>query len=434
MSKQDEQLYGREGIEQAQGYEPMQMAVPDPDPEPAIDSDSAIAKHLQRPAPPEPIERTYNDVRTGEPRDGTETVEMDRAAEDLSKIRATERLELDKERNADLHEALDYLQQEQSVLAAAAAPQPAQPQQQEPQPDYQPQYTAEAIAAMSPEQQNALYAASQAQIAEADRQIADFLQNPAVRERIEGEFNTVKTQAAAEVQQARAAYQKVITQNATAGLAALNASFPELAGMSAEQIQGALRLMQPQRAEQYRQHVGLVSNLIAAHQQQAAQQQQQLALQAQQQAQAWQELEAYRLAEVKRYEAATAHENPETMRTLRESAFPLIERHYGVPEATMRALASGQQRVDGMRLLHSSAFQLMITDALKYRMAQQSVGRSASRPIPQVVRPGMSEAPPRGDDGALATAIAKFNKQGGDTGTQGLRNAAAIVAARRNSR
>ena len=242
MSKQDEQLYGREGIEQAQGYEPMQMAVPDPDPEPAIDSDSAIAKHLQRPAPPEPIERTYNDVRTGEPRDGTETVEMDRAAEDLSKIRATERLELDKERNADLHEALDYLQQEQSVLAAAAAPQPAQPQQQEPQPDYQPQYTAEAIAAMSPEQQNALYAASQAQIAEADRQIADFLQNPAVRERIEGEFNTVKTQAAAEVQQARAAYQKVITQNATAGLAALNASFPELAGMSAEQITGRAKV------------------------------------------------------------------------------------------------------------------------------------------------------------------------------------------------
>ena len=100
--------------------------------------------------------------------------------------------------------------------------------------------------------------------------------------------------------------------------------------------------MQPQRAEQYRQHVGLVSNLIAAHQQQAAQAQaQQLALQAQQRERAAQQLEQYRLAEVKRYEEATAHENPETMRTLRENAFPMIERHYGVPEATMRALASG---------------------------------------------------------------------------------------------
>ena len=192
--------------------------------------------------------------------------------------------------------------------------------------------------------------------------------------------------------------------------------------------------MQPQRAEQYRQHVGLVSNLIAAHQQQAAQAQAQAQAQAaQQQARAWQELEAYRLAEVKRYEAATAHENPETMRTLRESAFPLIERHYGVPEATMRALASGQQRVDGMRLLHSSAFQLMITDALKYRMAQQSVGKAVTRPVPQVQRPGISE-PVRIDDGAVASALARLNQPGGNEGRQGLKNAAALVAARRGNR
>ena len=52
----------------------------------------------------------------------------------------------------------------------------------------------------------------------------------------------------------------------------------------------------------------------------------------------------------------------------------------GFRKPTMRALASGQQRVDGMRLLHSSAFQLMITDALKYRMAQQSVGKAVTRP------------------------------------------------------
>ena len=179
--------------------------------------------------------------------------------------------------------------------------------------------------------------------------------------------------------------------------------------MSPEQIQGALRLMQPQRAEQYRQHVGLVSNLIAAHQQQAAQQQQQqLALQAQQQQRAQQQLEQYRLAEVKRYEEATAHESPELMRTLRESAFPMIERHYGVPEAMMRALASGQQHVDSAELLHSSAFQLMITDALKYRMAQQSVGRSASRPIPQVVRPGSSAEAQTRTEAALAEAQAKL--------------------------
>jgi hypothetical protein len=401
MSDQDEQLYGKEGIEQAQGFTPLQHAVPDEPKEPAIDADSAIAKHLQRPAPPEPVHRDYFDVQSGEATPSNQTLEIDRASRDLSEIRKAERQELESARNAELNEALGWLAHEEEAMRLATTPQPAQPSQ--------PELDPEAIAALPLEQQNALYAANQAQLAEADRQIQEFLKNPEVRERIEGEFNTVKTQAAAEVQQARAAYQHVIAQNAAAGLAALNASFPELAGMTPDQVTGALRLMQPQRAEQYRQHVGLVSNLIAAHQQQAAQQQQQqLALQAQQQQRAAQELEQYRLAEVKRYEAATAHENPETMRTLRESAFPMIERHYGIPEATMRALASGQQRVDSAALLHSSAFQLMITDALKFRMAQQSVGRAASRPIPQVIRPGSSAEAQTRTEAALAEAQAKL--------------------------
>jgi hypothetical protein len=427
----EEQKYGLEGIEQAQGYEPMPMAQPDPEPEPAIDSDSALAKHLQRPAPPEPTTREYTDAATGTHRPDNEVVEMDRAAEDLANIRRQENLELEKQHNSDLNEALDFLQQEQSALADATTPRPVE---QQPTQEPQPALTPEQFQAMSLEERNALFETNQAIIQEADRQLQAVLADPIIREKIESEFSAVKTQAAAEVQQARAAYQQVIAQNANAGLAALNASFPELAGMNAEQIQGALRLMQPQRAEQYRQHVGLVSNLIAAHQQQAAQAQaQQLALQAQQRERAAQQLEQYRLAEVKRYEEATAHENPETMRTLRENAFPMIEKHYGVPETTMRALASGQQRVDSAALLHSSAFQLMITDALKYRMAQQSVGKAVTRPVPQVQRPGISE-PVRIDDGAVASALARLNQPGGNEGRQGLKNAAALVAARRGNR
>ena len=124
----EEQKYGLEGIEQAQGYEPMPMAQPDPEPEPAIDSDSALAKHLQRPAPPEPTTREYTDAATGTHRPDNEVVEMDRAAEDLANIRRQENLELEKQHNSDLNEALDYLQQEQSALAAAAAPQPVEQQ------------------------------------------------------------------------------------------------------------------------------------------------------------------------------------------------------------------------------------------------------------------------------------------------------------------
>ena len=210
----EEQKYGLEGIEQAQGYDPMPMANPDPEPEPAIDSDSALAKHLQRPAPPEPTTREYTDAATGTHRPDNEVVEMDRAAEDLANIRRQENLELEKQHNSDLNQALDFLAQEQAALAAAAAPQPVE--QQHPNNDFTPEVEAE----------NAAYAHSQALFAEADRQIQEVLKDPIIRERIEGEFNTVKTQTAAEVQQAKAAYQQVIAHNAAAGLAALNASFP----------------------------------------------------------------------------------------------------------------------------------------------------------------------------------------------------------------
>jgi hypothetical protein len=274
----------------------------------------------------------------------------------------------------------------------------------------------------------------QATIDEADKRVAEFLKDPYVRERVEREFGQVQQQAAAEVQQARAAYQQVIAQNATAGLAALNASFPELAGMSAEQVQGALRMMPPQRAEQYKQHVGLVSSLVAAHQQQAAQQQQQqLALQAQQRQQQAQWLEQYRLAEVSRFEERTANENPETMKAIREGALEMLETHYGIPQERMRALASGEQKIDSTALVHSAEFQLLALDALKYRMAQQGVAKAVTRPVPQVQRPGISESV-RIDDGAVASALARLNQPGGNEGRQGLKNAAALVAARRGNR
>jgi hypothetical protein len=78
----DDSDFGIRGIEKAQNYEPMAMANPDPPSEPAFDTDTALAKHLQRPAPPEPIERTYSDVSSGEPTPDNQTLELDRASRD----------------------------------------------------------------------------------------------------------------------------------------------------------------------------------------------------------------------------------------------------------------------------------------------------------------------------------------------------------------
>ena len=57
----------------------------------------------------------------------------------------------------------------------------------------------------------------------------------------------------------------------------MNSAFPELAGLNPEQINGALRVMRPERAEAYRQHVRQISTLVENYQSQAGALQQQQA-------------------------------------------------------------------------------------------------------------------------------------------------------------
>jgi hypothetical protein len=96
----------------------------------------------------------------------------------------------------------------------------------------------------------------------------------------------------------------------------------------------------------------------------------------------------------------------------------------------MRALTTGQQVISSLELLHSSEFQRILVDALKFRTAQAAIPRAAVRPVPQVQRPGISE-PSKIDEGEVSAARARFNREGGNVGRDGLRNAAALVAARR---
>ena len=70
MSDED-QKFGLAGNEQAQGYEPMPMALP-VEPTNALDvaedlgTDNPAYKHLTRTDKSEPIDRSYKDVRSGE--------------------------------------------------------------------------------------------------------------------------------------------------------------------------------------------------------------------------------------------------------------------------------------------------------------------------------------------------------------------------------
>ena len=203
------------------------------------------------------MERAYHDVQSGEPTDDHSTVELNRAAKDISEVRAAEALEVDKQRNADLNEALDFLAQEQSALAAAAAPQPADEQvtgRIEAQPDYQPQ----------PE------SVQQATDPQYDPELLRALQDPKVRGILE--------RASQGIEATNAQFQQELANAALTATASFMSAFPELNGLSAEQLPGAVALIaknDPVRAQAIAHHYRQVSHLVAQHQRVAVQQQEQ---------------------------------------------------------------------------------------------------------------------------------------------------------------
>jgi hypothetical protein len=253
--EQTEQLdnsdFGRPGIEKAAGYTPMQMANPDPPAEPAIDPDSELAKHFNRPPPPEPIHRDYHDVQTGEATPENQTLELERAARDISEARAAEKLELQSQSNADLHAALDYLQQSEEALRAATTPVTStvgevdhtgrvQTEQQPPPNDFTPQIDPESL---PPPQ--------------IDPELYQALQSPAVRQVFE--------QTAQQFEETKAAYQNQLANAALTATASFMAAFPELNGLQPEQLQGAVAYINktnPARAQEIARQYDRVSHLV----------------------------------------------------------------------------------------------------------------------------------------------------------------------------
>jgi hypothetical protein len=416
--EQGEQLdnsdFGRPGLEKAAGYTPLQHAVPDERKEPAL-TDEQLA-HWNRPQQPPPVERSYNDVNTGEPTPDNQTVELERASRDISEIRAAERAALEQQRNADLQDALGWLEREQQALADATTPRPVEQQAQEPQPD-----------GLQPEQTP--YEQATAQIDEADKAIQELLKDPLARSHIEAEFNQVR----AEVDTAKAQYREATEQLALQAQSVITALYPELAGLNAQQMQGALQVMarnQPERVQQLAQLNGRAQNLISVYQQQQAEQRQLFQQQVAKQQQLYaQQLQQYEAAEVKRYEAAIARDRtPEQIKALRENVMPMVEKHYGIPKARMQALYSGQEYADAATFMRSANFQMMLSDALSYRMSKEAVGRAVARPVPNVQRPGSAGEAQTRTQAALAEAEAKLKP------SMNPREAANYLIARRAAR
>ena len=83
--------------------------------------------------------------------------------------------------------------------------------------------------------------------------------------------------------------------------------------------------------------------------------------------------------------------------------------------------------------LRHSFVQNLMADGVKFRISQRALSQRRANPVPHLQRPGISE-PARIDDGAVSAALARLNAPGGSEGRIGLKNAAALVAARRGNR
>ena len=371
MSDEEQEiLTGRIGTEASQGYSQMPGPAEQPD---ELDTESPSYKHLTRPEDPVfDLEREYHDPATGKPRDKYEAVPLERASRDLADARRQERAEREAALDIEMRTALDGLPQQTSEQQPSQNPQP-QPDEQ-PQPEGTDQAQAATQDGESPDPW-----------AQAERQIGEMLKDPVVRERIEAEYSHVVQQANAVAEQAKQQAAAVINNLAQEANLVASAIFPELAGLSPEQVQGALRVMKPERVAQVREFANKIQGIANVAQQQAFAQQQ--AQQQQAELQQRQAAEAFQRYAAEQDAKALAKETPESLAQIRNVLYE-DGKKAGYSKADI------DQAWNTIPALRNAYVSELIADGAKWRMSQRALATHRANPIPKVQRPGVASDGP----------------------------------------
>lgn len=322
----------------------------------------------------------------GHKRPETETVSAEDAARNVANVREAERRAVEEQQNRDLAEALDQLRDPTPVAADTG--------RTEPQPDYTPQPDPEHVATDP----------------NLDPEIAAALQNPTVR--------AVLEQVNQNVEQTTSAYQQQLANAALTASASFVAAFPELAGLQADQLPGAIALINqtdPVRAQAIATHYGRVNGLVEQARQVAAQQQQRHAeLSAAQ-------FKQFAVVSDHRFDAMNTHVPAETMKAIKTEAVAMLK-EYGLSDADIA------REYNSNPLFRSAAGQQIISDAARFRLSQKGLSQHRANPVPHVVRPGSSAERVTRTEEALAEARARLKS------SMSAKEAAAYVIARRAAR
>jgi hypothetical protein len=189
------------------------------------------------------VEREFRDVQSGEKRPENETLRAEDAARNLSNAREAEQRAVEEQQHRDLAEALDQLRDPTPVAAATG--------RTEAQPDYTPQPDYPEAVQMDPQ---------------IDPEVAAALQNPKVRSLLDGVNQTIEA--------TKSQYQEQVAHAGMTAVASFVSAFPELANLNADQLPGAIALINqtnPARAQEIATHYNRVNGLVQQMQQVSAQ-------------------------------------------------------------------------------------------------------------------------------------------------------------------
>jgi len=360
----EEQLYGREATEAAHGYEPLPPAVPTDESASELEHAEAIIRlNDDRAQEVKPIiERQYmqlNDEGAGvRKQPDNRTVELERAAQDLTENRLAEAAVAEMDRNLALAAEIDAARglQSQPGDGTGVREHPLN-QQQQAEPVEARQQQAE------PPQPEA------APTDGVDPEVRAALQNPKVM---------------AAVQQERAAYMaagQAAFDNATAWAkqnlevaAAAIFTRPELAGVAPNQLPGAMAAIAKTNPALHAEIQGQMQrvSVLAQQAQQAsvAQQQRQAAM-----------FEAYAKAQDDLWNKSVANESPESLRAVGEQARQIL-RDSGLSDQEI------SYHWQTNPLMRSALGQQILADAARWRMAKAGIADKVARPVVPVQKPG----------------------------------------------
>ncbi|MEH2508934.1 hypothetical protein V1291_000288 [Nitrobacteraceae bacterium AZCC 1564] len=237
---------------------------------------------------------------------------------------------------------------------------------------------------------------------ELDPELEKALRHPQVRQAIEQQLG--------EAEHTRRSYADAIGATMDVAKVAFFNQFPELAGLTEAQIPMALQYLSQTAPEKF----ARIRSTLTQLEQLGAAQQHEKQLQAMQ---ARESFKAYAKAEDARFDALVAGQSKQS---LREAAAEIVAAaaEYGIDRGQLMHLFESEP------IMRNAAFQKMMHDAAKYRLAQKAVPKAVPKTVPHVQKPGVSRpAEPRGSEDVRALA-AKF------ASNPSVKNAAALYAAK----